>query len=216
MKKLLIRTISGILFVAIIVLGTLWTEWSFLGLWVIIGVLSIWEYSNLVKHADVIKDKSCAQIMGASYIGIPIFLVTQIEPMMVITLLTIVWINDTGAFIVGSTIGKHKMAPSISPKKSWEGFFGGVIFAVGASVVWYSLYWSQSMPDAKIEWLGFGIVVAIAAVAGDLVESKFKRFIGVKDSGTMIPGHGGILDRMDASLLAIPFAWLYVVILFHS
>lgn len=216
MQKLLIRTLSGIAFVAIIVLGTLWNQWSLWGVWGLIGVLSIWECCKLIKQASVIKDKQYAYVVGTLYISLSISLITVIEPMLTITILTIVWINDTGAFIVGSTIGRHKMAPKISPKKSWEGFLGGVLFSIGAALVWYSLYWSANsaspIPTSTIAWAVFGLIIAIGAVLGDLIESKFKRAIGVKDSGTMIPGHGGILDRMDASFLAIPLAGIYIAI----
>lgn len=224
MNKLLLRTITGIILVWIIVEGTLWTEWSFYALWALIGILTLREYYSLVNQAKVFKNKTLPYILGSIYIIAPIWLTTTLDPRMVVTILTIVWANDTGAYIVGSTIGKHKMSPRISPKKSWEGFFGGLLFAMGVSLVWYSLLWSdpqssiaplfQDAASQKILWAAFGIVVATAAVVGDLIESKFKRTIGVKDSGTIIPGHGGMLDRFDATLLAIPISWLFVKFLF--
>ena len=147
--------------------------------------------------------------------------------MLVVTLMTVVWMSDTGAYLVGSTVGRHKMAPVVSPKKTWEGFAGGMLFAVGVSLVWYSLYWGGQYDGAiatwgaaaydshlvgALKWAGFGIVVGLAATVGDLVESKFKRTIDVKDSGGIIPGHGGMLDRFDALLLAVPVAWGYLLL----
>lgn len=224
MKKLLLRTITGIVFVWVMVEGTLWTSWSFYLLWAVIAILALSEYYSLVGKATVFKNRVAAYIAGTLYISIPIYLTTTLDPKMVVTILTIVWANDTGAYIVGSTIGKHKMAPKISPKKSWEGFWGGMAFAVGVSFVWYSLLWSDPQSSVaplfedavqqKLLWCTFGVLIAVAAVAGDLVESKFKRLVGVKDSGSMIPGHGGILDRFDATLLAMPVAWIFVNILF--
>lgn len=224
MKKLLLRTITGIVFVWVMVEGTLWTSWSFYLLWAVIAILALSEYYSLVGKANVFKNRVAAYIAGTLYISIPIYLTTTLDPKMVVTILTIVWANDTGAYIVGSTIGKHKMAPKISPKKSWEGFWGGMAFAVGVSFVWYSLLWSDPQSSVaplfedavqqKLLWCAFGVLIAVAAVAGDLIESKFKRLVGVKDSGSMIPGHGGILDRFDATLLAMPVAWIFVNILF--
>lgn len=224
MKKLITRTITGIVFVWVIVEGTLWTEWSFYLLWVIIALLSLNEYFTLVRRSDVFKSKLLPYLVGGVYIAGSIWVLTTMQPEMVVTILTIVWANDTGAFIVGSTIGKHKIAPKISPKKSWEGFFGGVVFAVGVALVWYALYWSDSQATiaplfqdeivVKWLWVALGVVVAVAAFFGDLLESKFKRLIGVKDSGAIIPGHGGMLDRFDAALLAIPAAKIFTALLF--
>lgn len=225
MKKLLLRTITGIIFVWIIIEGTLWQQWSFYALWSVIGILTLSEYYSLVKNTTVFKEKIVPYIVGTIYIIVPIYmLLTMLDPKMVVTVLTIIWANDTGAYIVGSAIGKHKITPKISPKKSWEGFFGGIAFAIGVSLVWYSLLWSDPQvsvaplfEDAalqKLLWLAFGLVIALAAFFGDLIESKFKRVIGVKDSGKIIPGHGGMLDRFDATLLAMPVATLFVKLLF--
>lgn len=215
MNKLLLRTITGIIFVVVILLGTLCAEWSLKLTWAVVAVLCLWEYCGLVQRSSL-KSKGVYFLGGILYILVSMGLVVMIEPMMIVTILTIVWLNDSGAFVVGSTIGRHKMAPRISPKKSWEGFFGGLVFAVGAALVWDVLYWAPQGSELafgdKISWVGFAIVVALGAVVGDLIESKFKRTIDVKDSGKLIPGHGGILDRMDATLLAIPLAWLYLFV----
>lgn len=225
MNSLVKRTLSGIVFVAVIICATLYSSWSFYSIWALVGLLSVWEYVSLLsKNGGAFKNrKALAYLLGGLYLLIPIGLILTMEPEFVLTFVTIVWANDTGAYIVGSTIGKHKMAPSISPKKSWEGFFGGVIFAVGTALVWYSLYWSKLYTTGielftaeafdftiiKIKWLAFGALIALAAVVGDLVESKFKRTLGVKDSGSLIPGHGGMLDRFDATFLAAVVAWVF-------
>lgn len=213
MNSLLLRSLSGIVFVALIIGATLWTPWSFYGIWAVVGLLSVSEYGSLVQRAEVFRQQRILPMaIGIIYIIGSIYTITTLEPMMVITILTIVWANDTGAYIVGSTIGRHKMFPRISPKKSWEGFFGGLVFAISVALIWYVLYWTQADQvtiAGKIEWLIMGLLIGIASVIGDLIESKFKRTIGVKDSGKLIPGHGGILDRIDATLLAVPVAWLY-------
>lgn len=118
----------------------------------------------------------------------------------------LIWVNDTFAYLTGMMFGKHRLFERISPKKSWEGFFGGVLFAMGASVAFY--YFTNTLPLPI--WIGFALVVVAFGTWGDLVESLLKRTLGVKDSGKMIPGHGGILDRFDSTLFAIPAAVVYL------
>lgn len=126
-----------------------------------------------------------------------------------------IWINDTMAYIVGSLIGKTPLTP-ISPKKTWEGTVGGIILCVlAAGFLFYSIPTGIVVPGFHLSfpWITWFIIPAIAAIAGtagDLLESKLKRLAGVKDSGSLMPGHGGFLDRFDSLLLAIPFVWLYV------
>lgn len=120
-----------------------------------------------------------------------------------------VWINDTFAFIVGSTMGRHKLLPRISPNKTWEGFIGGMIFTIlGAYVL---AYFFPEMTFSN--WVVFAFIVSFFGVLGDLIESMFKRQAGVKDSGNIIPGHGGILDRMDSVIFAAPFIFIYLLII---
>lgn len=122
------------------------------------------------------------------------------------------WINDTGAYVTGSLLGKHKLFPRISPAKSWEGSIGGGIFVlIAAAIVGYFANSGETLHTLNIpEWMGLGLVVAVFGTWGDLVESLFKRTIGVKDSGNILPGHGGMLDRFDSSLMAIPAAVIYL------
>lgn len=122
------------------------------------------------------------------------------------------WANDTGAYCTGSLIGRHKLFPRISPGKTWEGSIGGgVLVVVVAALLGY--YEQQALYESGLnpaEWIGLGLVVVFFGTWGDLVESLFKRTLGVKDSGTLLPGHGGMLDRFDSSLLAIPASVVYI------
>ena len=123
------------------------------------------------------------------------------------------WINDTGAYCCGSLLGKHKLFPRVSPGKSWEGSIGGFIFVAAAAVgIWYytETYGLNTVQLSMGEWIGLGWTVALFGTWGDLVESLFKRTLGIKDSGNILPGHGGMLDRFDSSLLAIPAAVVYL------
>ena len=131
------------------------------------------------------------------------------------------WVNDTGAYCVGSLLGRHKLFPRISPGKSWEGSIGGAVFVLLAA---WGIGWLDNMQVADMdhsstlfmgmlsipEWIGLGLVVVIFGTWGDLVESLFKRTLDIKDSGNILPGHGGMLDRFDSSLLAIPAAVVYL------
>ncbi len=124
----------------------------------------------------------------------------QADPWLVFLLFAVVWLGDTAAYYVGSKLGRHKMAPVISPKKSWEGAIAGFVTSVLAAAVWS--WWRLGRIDPGV--LAAAALTAVAAQIGDLVESMIKRGSGVKDSGTVLPGHGGILDRIDAMLFAAP------------
>lgn len=123
------------------------------------------------------------------------------------------WVSDTGAYCCGSLLGKHKLFPRVSPGKSWEGSIGGGIFVLIAAVlVWYFTGGTgEGSPLSLPVWLGLGLVVTVFGTWGDLVESLFKRHLGIKDSGNILPGHGGMLDRFDSSLMAFPAALVYIL-----
>lgn len=121
--------------------------------------------------------------------------------------LFIVWGNDVFAYLTGVTIGRHKMCPRISPKKSWEGFVGGIVGALAMGAVG-----SVVVGGDMAMWLGLALVVSLTSVLGDLVESMFKREADIKDSGRILPGHGGMLDRFDALLISSPFAFVYLIV----
>lgn len=122
--------------------------------------------------------------------------------------LVLIWTNDTSAYIFGVTIGKHKLFKRISPKKTWEGFIGGTIVTIVVACLIPGLFSSLN----RIDLLVFGGIISIFGVAGDLSESMFKRSMNLKDTGKMLPGHGGILDRIDSILLTSPLVFLYIVL----
>ena len=129
------------------------------------------------------------------------------------------WINDAGAYCVGSLLGRHKLFSRISPGKSWEGSIGGgFLVCVVAALVWYftEQYGVNDLGLSVFEWMGLGLVIVVFGTWGDLIESLFKRTIGIKDSGNILPGHGGMLDRFDSTLLAVPASvvYLYTLTLF--
>ena len=154
--------------------------------------------------------------MGVIYVALPMSAILFVPQLLVgkwsawvmLAFISIIWVNDVFAYLVGVSCGKHRLCERISPKKSWEGFFGGLVGAVGAAVLFGYLFGGN-----LFVWGGLGVVMSLAGVAGDLVESLMKREADVKDSGSMIPGHGGFLDRFDALLLAVPFALFYLIVI---
>lgn len=153
---------------------------------------------------------------GVIYVALPMALLTffpmmlgngEWKPWSVILYIFIIWANDVFAYLFGITLGKHRLFERISPKKSWEGFFGGLLGAMAMGFV------AAKVLDANVAlWIGLALIAAITGVFGDLVESLLKRSVDVKDSGNFIPGHGGWLDRFDALIFSVPFAFIYLVI----
>ena len=158
-----------------------------------------------------------ATILPALQVALPIAMLSLL-PLMgegshynawrVVAFFSIIWANDVFAFLVGITLGRHRLCERISPKKSWEGFIGGIVAAMGVALLAAHL-----LGENMYVWAGLGLVSSLAAVAGDLIESMFKRAAGVKDSGAIMPGHGGWFDRFDAVLTAAPVAVIYLLIL---
>ncbi len=130
-----------------------------------------------------------------------------------LALLIFIWINDTGAFCVGSLCGRHRLWERISPKKSWEGFFGGLFFCIAGAFVMHFLFPTYYGGISLGNICVLSVLASVFATYGDLIESIIKRTAGVKDSGSLIPGHGGILDRIDSLLLVIPTAVIYIFLL---
>ena len=144
----------------------------------------------------------------------------SVDKWLLLALFVLIWVNDSGAYCVGSMTakrpgGNHKMFPRVSPKKSWEGLFGGIVFAILAALVLHHFGWFDILTASVIRPIGYALVIGFALLAcvfgnlGDLMESLFKRTIGVKDSGHFLPGHGGVLDRFDSMLLATPVILVY-------
>ncbi len=278
MKNLLTRSITGILFVAVIIAATWYSAESFRGLVLIITILSLSEFYRLVcpnafrrtLYADILggtylvgvlfiifaypvvlpvsavmlilipymlylfytfiirlylKEENPiaswgASLLGQLYIALPLGLLALVayppvgagsayNARMALAFFSFIWINDTGAYVVGCTLGRHRLFERISPKKSWEGFFGGFIFCLLLGWVW-SRYCPLMLDLWR--WLGFAVVVSLFSTFGDLCESLLKRTLQVKDSGSILPGHGGMLDRFDSVFLAAPAAAVYLTL----
>jgi phosphatidate cytidylyltransferase len=157
--------------------------------------------------------------MGQVYVALPMSLLGWLynltSPQFILAIFILIWLSDTGAFCVGSLIGKHRLFERISPKKSWEGFFGGLVFCLVAAVLMRFCIMDESVFKGMnlSQMLGLGAVVCCFGTWGDLVESLIKRTLGVKDSGNILPGHGGILDRIDSLLLVVPATLIYMLAL---
>jgi phosphatidate cytidylyltransferase len=133
----------------------------------------------------------------------------QYNPILPLSIFIFTWINDTGAYCTGMLFGKHRLFERISPKKSWEGSIGGGVFSIIAAIVM-----AHYFPFMSISiWIGLALTVVIFGTLGDLTESLLKRTIGIKDSGNILPGHGGMLDRFDSTLMAVPAAVVYLYVI---
>lgn len=150
------------------------------------------------------------------YIALPVSLLNCImsisAPRLLLGMFMFIWLYDTGAYCIGMLLGRHRLFERISPKKSWEGVIGGVLACVAGAYIthaWFDEFFQS--PGLNV-WLGLGVVVAVFATFGDLVESLIKRSVGVKDSGHILPGHGGILDRIDSLLLVAPAVLIYLLL----
>ena len=278
MKNLMVRTLSGLVLVAVFVGAVLGSQWSFGALLLLILVGGQTEFYKLARETGLspqrwmglavgvllfalnfivfrqfsrsVTDEAggavlylllyiglllptlfvCelfrrsatplanlgATLLGVLYVAVPLSLLLYVpvlagdgvwRPETVLCYIFIIWANDVFAYLVGMTFGRHRLCERLSPKKSWEGFFGGLAGAVATGLAAaYALdanYWV---------WGGLALVASLSGVAGDLVESMFKREAGVKDSGQVIPGHGGVLARFDALLLSAPYVFLYLLL----
>jgi len=151
--------------------------------------------------------------MGVVYIALPISLIHSIgfasgeyQYELVLGILFLQWANDTGAYFTGRSIGKKKLFEAVSPKKTWEGTIGGFLFSLIIAYVFHQLFGILNI----YEWMGLGAITAVFGTLGDLAESLFKRTLAIKDSGSILPGHGGFLDRFDGLLLSLPFTTAYL------
>jgi phosphatidate cytidylyltransferase len=210
MNETLKRTLSGFFYVLIMWFGTSFSELSFQILFLVLGLVSIYEMWKLRKG----KSKVYAFV----YVLLPFFLIhffgkieslnfnSVFDPSIILLMFILTWTFDTFAYLFGVRFGKTKIMPSVSPKKSWEGFAGGFIFSVLASFITTHYFLEVDNSIA----LAMSLFLPFTATLGDFTESYFKRKAGVKDSGNFIPGHGGMLDRMDAFMITIPVLYIYL------
>jgi phosphatidate cytidylyltransferase len=211
------RSLTAVVFVIVMLAGLLWNAWAFIILFTLIHFGCWYEFVELVKKMRPRRFINTVSF-GFIYITLPVLLIADLRltylsgPLTDNTLKVIpcgiifsLWINDTMQYIVGSLIGKHPFS-KISPKKTWEGTIGGSILCIIVITLigkWTGFY-------RTTDWIAISAICALFGTLGDLLESKIKRVAAVKDSGTLMPGHGGFLDRFDSLLIAVPFVWVYV------
>lgn len=177
---------------------------------IIIAVVTLFKYSSELYYdsGKLIFTVIYVALPFSFALGLPKF--TSYDDtfsLEVLFLFILIWSSDTFAYLTGKFFGKHKMAPTISPKKTWEGYVGGVVLTLVLSY-----FIEQYHSDLRGNWMIVGFLVAAFAPLGDLVESQLKRNFGVKDSGNIIPGHGGVLDRLDSFLICVPVVYLYFIL----
>lgn len=182
-------------------------------------VLMLAIVSELFKKADNPIRNWGLLLAGQVMVALPFALMNVLfahSNMLLLCLFILIWLNDTGAYCVGSLIGKHKMFKRVSPGKSWEGFVGGTLFTMLAGWLFLSDPLHLELQDMNYHWwqsLLIAMTVVVFGTLGDLIESLTKRTLGIKDSGNVIPGHGGLLDRFDSILLATPAVTLVCLLM---
>ncbi len=212
------RSLTAIVFAVVMLGGLLWNFWSFL---VLFSIIHIGCWIELIQLRQKIYGHThkIYSLIGLIYISLPLLLLFDLatrlrytitdgvfySPLLPCAIIFSIWINDTMAYIVGSSIGKTPFS-GISPKKTWEGTLGGILLSVGTIAL--IAYFTKLLPVSLAVSISF--LCAVFGTAGDLLESKIKRLAGVKDSGKIMPGHGGFLDRFDSLLVATPAVWLLV------
>lgn len=222
LDTLKVRSLTAVFFVAVMLVGLLWNAWSFIILFLIIHFGCWYEFIKLMRIILTKNKFLLILLSGLLYITMPVLMIIDLgttvevnnnsgEPFYLFssiipcTIIFSIWINDTMAYIVGSMIGKTPLS-SISPKKTWEGTIGGAVLCI--VVISAIAYFTKliSVKDALI----ISAICAFFGTLGDLLESKIKRMANVKDSGSIMPGHGGFLDRFDSFLIATIFVWIYI------
>lgn len=187
---------------------------------VILIVLSFFVLiaAELFKGTENSWRHASGSLIGIIYVAIPLGILNAFYfiksaggafPWMLLALFILVWVNDSFAYILGSTLGKHKLSEKFSPRKSWEGVIGGIIF----TLIFAWIFSRLTAELTLVQWLIFGLIISVAADFGDLAESMLKRNAGVKDSGKLFPGHGGVLDRFDAVLFVTPFVFFFLFLI---
>lgn len=272
MKALIKRTVSGIVFLAVMSLGIIWSRESFGALFMFVtyfsvkelysmalgrrfviqqylgllaslvffGTVASWRLYGVIPHLLVwgllllllipvscifFREREGFSDLGVIYAGLlyicfPACLLTLLvmdgpvyDGYLLLAFFIIIWASDVGAYCLGSLLGQRpgawRLAPEISPKKSWWGVLGGVLLSVAAAFLLCHLTW---IPFGYLHGVALALVLSLGGVCGDLFESEWKRHFGVKDSGKVIPGHGGMLDRFDSSFVGLPLAVVYLLI----
>jgi len=210
---MLLRFISTIV-LAPIAIAAIWFGRPYFDVMVLlVGVLAIVEWfrvSRTRQNHNTVADRLAWPVIGVLYIGLSSFclVIMRADPVrglgLVLAFFAVIWATDIGAYLVGRTLGGPKLAPAISPNKTWSGAFGGLLCG---SIAGFAVARAMDLPHATVIVILMGGVISVVSQIGDLFESWWKRHFGVKDSGNLIPGHGGILDRIDGVLLASPVAY---------
>ncbi len=265
MKNLIVRTISGAVFISIMVAAIWLPPYLFGIVFLLITILGLREFYSFSDHLEEVKTEKifsiisggllflcfflyffqfapiqifsiytlcvvilflselfrkqknpiqniATSLMGHVYIALPFSFICMMEnehKIFVLAFFLIIWASDTGAYLVGICIGKHKMFERVSPKKTWEGLFGGMLFALIVGFVFSKVTESEGLLELW-QWLVFALTVFASGTLGDLMESLFKRSLDIKDSGSFMPGHGGLLDRFDSAIIAAPVAFVFL------
>lgn len=194
-----VRAMSGAVFVAVVMGAIAGGAWSNAALWVVVGALALREGWRAQRQGW--SGMLLAVLPATGSMVAWSWPVGGYDPWPVLAFVWMVWANDTGAYLVGKPLGRHKLMPRVSPGKSWEGFAGGLLAAGSVAAAVFG--W---------KWAVMGVAVGALSTVGDLTESAWKRRRGIKDSGQLMPGHGGALDRFDGFLYAAPAYWLFMCI----
>ena len=219
-----ISTVAGVyLFLAISAVNSGFVQTNAVFMPYLLTIIYLFVSELYTKNKNAVHDLSYT-MLGQMYIALPLSMINVLAfrtatdgnihfyYLLPLSVFIFLWTSDTGAYCVGSLFGKHKLFPRISPAKSWEGSIGGGTLVLVAAFLVSIL--DQSYGNLSglntLQWLGLGLVTTVFGTWGDLVESLIKRTLGIKDSGTILPGHGGMLDRFDSSLLAIPASAVYI------
>ncbi|WP_306570320.1 phosphatidate cytidylyltransferase [Hoylesella nanceiensis] len=219
-----ISTVAGVyLFLAISAINSGFVQTNAVFMPYLLTIIYLFISELYTKNKNAIHDLSYT-MLGQMYVALPLSMINVLAfrtatdgnihfyYLLPLSVFIFLWTNDTGAYCVGSLFGKHKLFPRISPAKSWEGSIGGGFLVLVAAFLVSLLDQNHGNLSGlnTLQWLGLGLVVTVFGTWGDLVESLIKRTLGIKDSGTILPGHGGMLDRFDSSLLAIPASAVYI------
>lgn len=185
-------------------------------LWLVIPVISLTYIIGLFQKRSFPFNDIAYTFLGICYVSLPFLLFAKLgfinaafNHYIPLGFLILLWTNDTGAYLAGRSFGKHKLFERISPKKTWEGFFGGFILAVVVAINLEKYFGSLPV----WQWIVVAMIISVVGTLGDLVESMLKRSLQVKDSGNILPGHGGFLDRFDGLLLAAPMVYIFLILI---